>query len=238
MLPQHQLRLANAQAFLFDFHGTLALFDHAPKPLWQLLNDMGYRSSHHLQAIWDSDAFDGLLTPGGATDPNYEAWRLDNLKQFARLSGVPQPLLDQTVAAMLQHVQTATFKPIAGAGALLRFLEQKGRRLAICSNWDYHLHDILARFGFPPFDAVAISWEVGARKPNAAIFQHACAELQVSPASAVHVGDSWSADIIGALRAGLLPIWIHPDAPTNPLPHHVPAFTTLQQLTSAAKQLL
>lgn len=53
------------------------------------------------------------------------------------------------------------------------------------------------------FDAVAISGEIGAGKPDPAIFAHACAALRVAPAAAVHVGDRLDADALGALAAGL-----------------------------------
>lgn len=88
------------------------------------------------------------------------------------------------------------------------------------------------------FDAITISWQVGARKPNAAIFHDICSKLDMRPAEAVHIGDSWSADVVGAIRVGLMPVWIHREAATNQLPHHVAAFETLQAFKSELEQLL
>lgn len=238
MNQEHLTRLRDASAYIFDFYGTLAVHDHTPAPMWQVLNELSYNSAHHLQAMWDSDAFDGTLTPGSGTMSDYEAWRRDNLKAFARLSGVPQELLEETVTHLLEHVQQATFKPIAGATSLLQRLREHGKLLGVCSNWDYPLQEELARADLPPFDAISISWEAGARKPNAAIFHDICSKLGVRPAAAVYVGDSWTADVVGAIRAGLMPVWIHGDDQSNPLPHHVAAFNTLQAFEAAMKLVL
>ena len=45
-------------------------------------------------------------------------------------------------------------------------------------------------------------------KPCASIFREACARVGVGPGEAVHVGDSWRADVRGALDAGLRAAWI------------------------------
>nr|CAB3455213.1 unnamed protein product [Digitaria exilis] len=52
------------------------------------------------------------------------------------------------------------------------------------------------------FDAVAISAEVAAEKPNPTIFLKACELLGVKPEEAVHIGDDRRNDIWGARDAG------------------------------------
>jgi putative hydrolase of the HAD superfamily len=59
-------------------------------------------------------------------------------------------------------------------------------------------------------EAVAISEELGVRKPAPAIFHHALAALDVAPHEAVHVGDDVGADIEGAHAAGLAAgVWVN-----------------------------
>jgi putative hydrolase of the HAD superfamily len=60
----------------------------------------------------------------------------------------------------------------------------------------------------PLVDHVIASSEVGAAKPDARIFAHACAVFGVGPADAVYVGDRLHTDAIGAAGAGLRGIWI------------------------------
>ncbi len=54
---------------------------------------------------------------------------------------------------------------------------------------------------------MAISGDLGIRKPNPAIFLHALKALEVVPEHAAMVGDSLNADILGAQKLGILAIW-------------------------------
>ncbi|WP_189361911.1 HAD family hydrolase [Thermogemmatispora tikiterensis] len=68
----------------------------------------------------------------------------------------------------------------------------------------------LRAFGlFEYFDpaTIAISADLGVRKPDPAIFLHTLRALNVSPTEAAMVGDSLRSDIVGAKRLGLLAIW-------------------------------
>jgi len=59
-------------------------------------------------------------------------------------------------------------------------------------------------------DTIAISGELGLRKPDPRIFQHALTALGVAATEAIHVGDDFRADIEGALGAGLAAgIWVN-----------------------------
>ena len=59
------------------------------------------------------------------------------------------------------------------------------------------------------FDDIVVSADHGINKPDARLFHIALDRLGVSPAQAVHVGDSWSADIEGAINAGIRPVWFN-----------------------------
>jgi HAD superfamily hydrolase (TIGR01549 family) len=68
----------------------------------------------------------------------------------------------------------------------------------------------LRSFGlFDYFDpaTIAISADLGVRKPDPAIFLHTLRALDVPPAEAAMVGDSLRSDIVGARRLGILAIW-------------------------------
>lgn len=58
------------------------------------------------------------------------------------------------------------------------------------------------------FDAVIVSAEVGAGKPDPRIFQAALDALGVPAADAVMVGDSLARDVAGARAAGIASVWI------------------------------
>ena len=61
------------------------------------------------------------------------------------------------------------------------------------------------------FDAMAISGAIGAEKPDARMFHHALAQLQIDPADynrVVMVGNNLERDIKGANALGLITVWL------------------------------
>lgn len=65
-------------------------------------------------------------------------------------------------------------------------------------------------------EAIVISEEVGAWKPQRALFDHAAALAGADPASILYVGDSLFSDVEGALGAGWQAAWLDGD------PAHAP----------------
>lgn len=59
--------------------------------------------------------------------------------------------------------------------------------------------------------------DVGVMKPDAAIFAHLCAALDLAPAQIAHIGDDPDLDVLGAKRAGLFAIWLNRDGRAWPL---------------------
>jgi FMN phosphatase YigB (HAD superfamily) len=88
-------------------------------------------------------------------------------------------------------------------------LRDAGVRMCVISNFVWGgtelIHDLelAARF-----EALVISARVGFQKPHRGIFEHALRRMRVEPARAVHVGDSYKADIDGARRMGITPVLI------------------------------
>lgn len=82
-------------------------------------------------------------------------------------------------------------------------LRRNGVKIAVVSNFDTRLRPLLKALNCDHwFDAVAVSAEVAAEKPNPTIFLKACDLLGVTPEDAVHVGDDRRNDIWGARDAG------------------------------------
>jgi len=82
-------------------------------------------------------------------------------------------------------------------------------RMGVISNFVWGgpelIHDLdLARH----FESLTVSARVGFQKPHQGIFQHALDSLGVDSANAMHVGDSYAADVVGARRMGIDPVLI------------------------------
>lgn len=89
------------------------------------------------------------------------------------------------------------------AESVFQALRKAGVKLAVVSNFDTRLRPLLQALKCDHwFDAVAVSAEMDAEKPNPMIFLKACDLLGVKPEDAVHVGDDRRNDIWGARDAG------------------------------------
>jgi len=131
----------------------------------------------------------------------------DALPTLAHIDG------DALTQALLSALHFRVFDEVPNA---LRILRARGLRLIVVSNWDVSLHDVLTRLELSPLlDGVLTSAEVGERKPAPAIFARALVAAGVSPAAAVHVGDSVREDVVGARAAGIEPILIARDQPAH-----------------------
>ena len=119
--------------------------------------------------------------------------------------GTSLPLAD-VEDALLAAVR---FRAYPEVPAVLERLRAGGAHLAVVSNWDVSLHDVLERTELRGHvDAVVISAEVGVAKPDPAIFRIALERLGAKATDAVHVGDSVEHDIAGARAAGVEAVFV------------------------------
>jgi HAD superfamily hydrolase (TIGR01509 family) len=107
--------------------------------------------------------------------------------------------------------------PYPDTAPTLRALRARKIRVGIVSNVPRDLRPIFAAHGLADLvDSFTHSFEIGAEKPDPAIFARACESLATSPAETLMVGDHPVADA-GALRAGLRFHLLPPDgAPERP----------------------
>ncbi len=146
--------------------------------------EIGYYLAHHL---------DGR-----------DAASLDDLRDRCA-----QVLLDALALPDLDHagarralLGSLSFEPYPDVVPALAALRERGVRLAIASNWDCSLPEFLEPSGLLTLvDGVVTSAEVGAAKPDPAVFAAALRAMEAEPASALHVGDSLENDVEGARAA-------------------------------------
>ena len=135
--------------------------------------------------------------------------------------------VEALTAAMLDALAFSAFPDSAPA---LRALRAEGRRLVVVSNWDASLHDRLAETGLADLvDGAVASAELGAAKPDDAIFARGLALAGMRAEEAWHVGDSVEADVEGALAAGIRPVLIVREGPAPDL-DGVPVIRSLAAL--------
>jgi putative hydrolase of the HAD superfamily len=149
----------------------------------------------------------------------------------AQVLGAALPPAAGADPARLTEVLLASlrFAAHADAAPALRAARGRGARVIVVSNWDASLPAALSLTGLAPLvDAVLTSAEVGAAKPDAAIFERALAVAGVAPTAALHVGDSLAEDIEGARRAQIAAVWCNRHG--EPVPDGVRAISSLAEL--------
>jgi HAD superfamily hydrolase (TIGR01549 family) len=87
---------------------------------------------------------------------------------------------------------------------------EKDIKMGIITNTSFSTGSIwflLDKLGISNYiDVVIASCDVGMAKPDPRIFHLALDELKVESREAMHVGDNYNDDVVGALRAGVKPI--------------------------------
>jgi len=117
------------------------------------------------------------------------------------------------LAEEMHAVQFFTNVPYPDTLPTLQELRHRGYRLGVISNWEAPtLRSQFDRFGMTSyFEHILPSRDAEASKPDPHIFHVALAALNVAPGRAIHVGDSFGCDVVGARNVGVTPIWVNPD---------------------------
>jgi putative hydrolase of the HAD superfamily len=87
---------------------------------------------------------------------------------------------------------------------VLEYWQKKNITLAIISNFDTRIHQVLKLLNLEHFfDSIIISSVTGVAKPNEQIFVKALRQYDSQPEETWHIGDSYKEDYQGALSVGM-----------------------------------
>jgi putative hydrolase of the HAD superfamily len=94
---------------------------------------------------------------------------------------------------------------------MLERMSRLGLTLAVASNANGVLHKAFDRLGLTPyFDCICDSWIEGVEKPDPRFFQIVVERAGGSPSTAMHVGDLYHVDVLGARSAGMRAMLLDP----------------------------
>jgi putative hydrolase of the HAD superfamily len=125
---------------------------------------------------------------------------------FVRSTGCPDEAVEGMVDAIMQrHRDGRLWVDVEdGTAATLRTLRADGYTLGVVSNADGRVESFLELAGLRRYlDFVVDSAVVGVEKPDPGIFRIALERAGVEPRLAVHVGDIYEIDVMGARAAGV-----------------------------------
>lgn len=144
----------------------------------------------------------------------YDWWKAIAVETFNQV-GVLEKFTDFEAFFLALYEYFKTHEPwlvYPEVKSTLEKWQNQGFKLAVLSNFDSRLHEVLKALGLGDFfSSVTISTEVGFAKPDLGIFTAALQKYEVSPQNVLHIGDSFQADYCGAKNAGINAIWLDRD---------------------------
>lgn len=157
-----------------------------------------------------------MAFPYGLSEParrerEFDWWR--SLLRQIFVNSVPFSRFDEFCASVFEFFRVAeAWKVFPDVVPALESLAQQKVRLAVISNFDSRLEDVLKALDLRDyFEAVHISTRLGAAKPDPKIFRLALAAHNLPVPAALHIGDSVTEDVQGAQAAGMSAIWLDRD---------------------------
>jgi len=198
----------------FDLHGTLLVSDDVDAA-WERWVRALHREMTARGAAVTLDGFKKHLeTLFNAPEPEYSepgmTLFMRRVKALGHSLGVEIP--SEEVRPLVDSIIRVWHEGMYLDHDAVEVLEvlRKRYKVGLVTNWEHapRIHELLAELGIKGlFDAVVVSDEHGAAKPDPAIFHEALSRTGVAPAEAVYVGDM-DVDVVGSVNAGMHPVLI------------------------------
>ncbi len=206
--------MEHIRGVFFDLHGTLLLSDDVDAA-WENWVQAFHREMTLRGAAATLDEFKKHLeTLFNSPEPRYSepgmTLFMRRVKALGRMLGVD--ISSNEIRPLVDSVIRVWHKGMYLDAEAERVLETLRRRykVGLVTNWEHapRIHELLAELGIEGlFDAVVVSDEYGAAKPDPEIFHEALSRTGVSPGEAVYVGDM-EVDVEGSINAGMHPVLV------------------------------
>ena len=201
------------RAVFFDAGGTLVHVDYARVRL-ALQRAVGRAPT--VEAL-DGAEYAGraAVEAAMAADPAVKdstRWQAHFFGALTALGYTPAELVEAGPEIRAEHERSNLWTVVRpGTAVALASLRAAGLGVGCVSNSNGTVAALLAGVGLGEvLDFVVDSGAVGVEKPDPAIFRIALERAGVSAAEAMHVGDLFPVDVVGARRAGLEAVLLDP----------------------------
>ena len=225
------------KAVFFDLYGTVAGFEPGRFEVQSMAcSEFGITLTPEgvLRGYADADAYmsreNAVHHIGRRTPAERVAFFAEYQRRIVLGSGVDVSL--ETAGKIWDRIQQIPYElaPFPDAAPTLRTLRERGLLTGLISNMAVDGDGLVTKLGLAGLFHVAVtSGDVGAAKPDPAIFRAALSRAGVQPHEAIHVGDQLSSDVQGALDVGIRPVLLDRDG-NHPLYRECPRIETLSEL--------
>lgn len=206
------------KAIFFDWFNTLARYEPPREELHsQALREFGIEVSPEkiLPGVLTADTY---FFDENANSPVEKRDRKERAEVYTRYQKIilseagvkaDQELLAKVANKVEQLFKGITFTLFDDVLSTLETLKEQRFTLGLLTNLAQDMSPLCHKLGLESYlDFVVTSQQVGADKPEPPIFLAALDRAKVEASQAVHVGDQYKLDVVGARRVGINPILI------------------------------
>jgi len=229
------------KAVFFDWFGTLAQY-HPPREqlLSQVLEELGLNVSpddiRPALVVADREFYEENAAVSWQNMTGEERGKMF-LRQQQRMlerAGV------QVSGDMPYKILARTRELYAGLKFVLfddvldtmKVLKKRDLTLGLLTNLNRDINSLCRELGMEPYlDFTVTSAEVGAEKPHPPVFLAALEHASVTAEQALHVGDQYSVDVVGARNLGINPVLLDRND-AYPEVNDCPRIRTLAEVTA------
>ena len=206
------------KAIFFDWFNTLARYEPPREELHtRALREFGIEVSPEeiLPGVLEADSYffeENANSPVGKRDPKEQAEVWARYQQIVLDSAgikADQELLAKVMKKVGELFKGTTWALFDDVLPTLKTLKKQNFIIGLLTNLAKDMSSTCRKLGLEPYlDFVVTSEEVGVDKPNPLIFQAALQRAGVDASEAIHVGDQYKMDVVGARGVDINPILI------------------------------
>jgi putative hydrolase of the HAD superfamily len=209
--------MPDIKAIGFDLFNTLIIVEpdtlvQAMKRMIKSLKDNGFSidESSYIKGYRDA----ALKFIAEARESGIETHNSIWISHVFKENGLSIPPEDERIADAIDQYFSVFYEKVYLIPDTIETLTTLGEEytLGLLSNFTHApaAREILARTGLAScFDSILISGELGYRKPHPFVFEELTRKLGTEKENILFTGDDPEPDIIGALKAGLHPVWFN-----------------------------
>ena len=225
------------KAIFFDWFNTLARFEPPRHELYSRILrqfEIELNQREIIRGILTADRYyfeENAKSPIDKRSPEEQAevytYYTKMILAEAGIEATPELPL-KIVQMALQQFRGVSFALFDDVLPTLNTLKKLRLVLGLITNVAQDISPISHKLGLEPYlDFMVSSREVGADKPDPAIFLAALQRAGVEASEAIHVGDQYSLDVVGARGVGITPMFIdrydlYPEVTDCPRIHTLP----------------
>ena len=206
------------KALFFDWFNTLARFEPPREELHsQVFQEFGIEVSPEelLPSLliadknWFEENIKSKVEERSLQEQAELAMRYEETILVEAGVKAPKETLLKVIKRVQQLYEGITFVLFDDVLPALKALKEQNFILGSLTNVAQDMNPICRKLGLEPYlNFVVTSQEAGADKPQPAIFLAALERAEVDASEAVHVGDQYKMDVVGARGVGITPILI------------------------------